>query len=128
MAKTTAELTALTQLLQDQLAATKAEVTDLWDAHSQMLDQARTAREEQVRSQQEALETRRLLDEERNSGRTRDADLAKLREENSLLRQRFDDQSKRAETWANRAWGFFVVLVGALLTLASGLIVTLARK
>ncbi len=59
--------------------------------------------------------------------RTRD-DHAALRQEIALLRQRFDDQAKRTETWANRAWGFFVVLVGALLSLASGLIVTLARK
>jgi hypothetical protein len=71
---------------------------------------------------------RKLFDEQLGLGRTRDESIADLRRELALLRQRFDDQAKRHEVWANRAWGFFVVLVGALLSLASGLIVTLARK
>ena len=44
------------------------------------------------------------------------------------LRQRSDDQTRQTDAWANRAWGLFVVLFSAVLSLASGLIVTLARK
>jgi hypothetical protein len=79
-------------------------------------------------SREDTAHLRRQLDEERLLGRNRDKAVSALRQENALLRQRFVDQAKRIEVWANRAWGFFVVLVGALLSLASGLIVTLARK
>jgi hypothetical protein len=56
------------------------------------------------------------------------AELAALRQENAVLRQRIDDHLKRYELWEARRWGFVMALVGAVLSLASGLIVTLARK
>lgn len=55
-------------------------------------------------------------------------DLNAALKELAALRQRSDDEVRNRETWANRVWGLFVVLVGAVLSLASGLIVTLARK
>lgn len=56
------------------------------------------------------------------------AELAEVRRENAVLQQRIDDLTKRAETWGNRLWGLILALVGATLSLASGLIATLARK
>ncbi len=54
-------------------------------------------------------------------------DLSSLRQENAVLRQRLDDHTKRYELWEARRWAFVMALVGAVLSLASGLIVTLAR-
>ncbi len=56
------------------------------------------------------------------------SELATLRQENALLRQKLDDHIKRLETWATRAWGLVPVLIGAVLSLAAGLVVTLARR
>lgn len=58
----------------------------------------------------------------------RQAEVATLRTENAVLKSRLDEQTKRFDTWAGRAWTLVTVLVGALLSLAAGLIVTLARK
>lgn len=44
-----------------------------------------------------------------------------------LLRQRLDDHLKRYEQWEARRWALVMALIGAVLSLASGLIVTLAR-
>lgn len=54
--------------------------------------------------------------------------VTELEKENALLKQRLDDHIKRLETWSGRLWGFIMLLIGAVLSLASGLIVTLARK
>lgn len=85
-------------------------------------------RHETARLRQELLETRKQLDEERARGRDRDRENSEFRTQLAALRQRSDDQTRQSEAWASRIWGVFVVLVGALLSLASGLIVTLARK
>lgn len=85
-----------------------------------------TARVDQSRDETALL--RKQLDEERAAGRERDETIAELRQENALLKQRLDDHLKRVETWAARLWTLVAVLVGAVLSLASGLIVTLARK
>jgi uncharacterized coiled-coil protein SlyX len=44
------------------------------------------------------------------------------------VEQQVADQTKRIEEWDRRLWGLVAVLVGALLSLAAGLIVALARK
>jgi len=85
-----------------------------------------TARADQSRDESALL--RRQLDEERAAGRERDRAVAELRQENALLRQRLDDHLKRVETWSARLWTLVTVLVGAVLSLASGLIVILAKK
>jgi chromosome segregation ATPase len=54
--------------------------------------------------------------------------IAELEKDNALLKQRLDDQIKRLELWAGRLWGFIMLLVGAVLSLASGLIVTLTKR
>jgi chromosome segregation ATPase len=64
-----------------------------------------------------------------HSFRDRSADdLNGLRRELDMLKQRLDDHLKRMEVWSGRLWALVVVLIGAVLSLASGLIVTLARK
>jgi chromosome segregation ATPase len=69
------------------------------------------------------------LDAERKSHGN---ELKELQRQVALLSQRFDDHSKRVETWESRRWALIVAvivaLLGAALSLASGLIVTLARK
>jgi hypothetical protein len=55
-------------------------------------------------------------------------EVAALRQENALLRQRVEDHLKHVEEWDRRRWGLIVLLIGTILSLASGLIVTLARK
>lgn len=54
--------------------------------------------------------------------------VAELRQELAILKQRFEDHLRRVETWGQRIWGFVPLLIGALLSLSAGLIVTLARK
>ena len=55
-------------------------------------------------------------------------ELAEARQENAILKQQFQDHIKQVEIWDNRRWTLFVLLVGAVMSLASGLIVALARK
>ena len=53
---------------------------------------------------------------------------AELRQENAILKQQLQDHIKQVELWDNRRWSLIVLLIGAVLSLASGLIATLARK
>lgn len=85
-----------------------------------------TARADQ--SHEESALLRKQLDEERAAGQERDRVIAELRQENALLRQRLDDHLKRVEMWSGRFWMLVPVLVGAIFSLASGLIVVLAKK
>jgi hypothetical protein len=59
-------------------------------------------------------------------------DLAALRQEVALLRQELAAHLERVKIWDGRIWGVIVLLIGAALSLASGLIttlvVTLTRK
>lgn len=57
----------------------------------------------------------------------RDARVAGDRE-NATLRQQLQDHIAQYQEWGRRRWGLIVMLIGAVLSLASGLIVTLARK
>jgi hypothetical protein len=57
----------------------------------------------------------------------RDARAASDRE-NAALRQQLQDHIAQYQEWDRRRWGLIVMLIGAVLSLASGLIVTLARK
>ncbi len=61
--------------------------------------------------------------------------LATLDKENAVLKQtiaeqtrRFDEHVRRAEVWGQRWWALVPLLVGAVLSLCSALIVALARK
>jgi len=57
-----------------------------------------------------------------------EAAVAALDKENALLQQRHDDHVRRAEVWGQRWWALVALLLGAVLTLCSGLVVALARK
>ncbi len=91
---------------------------------------------ERVREMQTAVRVLETRDQQREQDVSRlitlvesqRVELAASRQEDAVLRQRMDDQTKRADVWAGRAWALVTVLVGARLSLASGLIVTLARK
>jgi len=54
--------------------------------------------------------------------------LAELSKTHALLQQRHDDHVRRAEVWGQRWWALVLLLVGAVLSLCSALIVALARK
>jgi hypothetical protein len=51
-----------------------------------------------------------------------------LKQENAVLRQLVQDHVAQYREWDRRRWGLVTLLIGTVLTLASGLIVTLARK
>ena len=70
------------------------------------------------------VDVNRLKDDLRDSH----ADLAELTKNHALLQQRHDDYVRRAEVWGQRWWALVPLLLGAVLTLCSGLVVALARK
>ena len=95
---------------------------------------------EQLREQVNELATNQAVNNAREASIERDVaevkallekqryDVAELRQDNALLRQRLDEHLKRVEKWDTRFWGLIVVLVGALLSLSAGLIVVLVKK
>lgn len=56
------------------------------------------------------------------------SETAHLRQENAVLKQQLQDHIKQVEVWDGRRWGLFVLLVGAVLSLSSGLVISLSRK
>lgn len=72
------------------------------------------------------LETR--LDRHDASFEQLTRDLAAARNEMAALRQRSDDQTRQNEASTARLWALLTLCISAALSLASGLIVTLARK
>jgi predicted nuclease with TOPRIM domain len=71
---------------------------------------------------------RRELERVISKTETLQAELATLRQENAVLRQQLQDHVAQYQEWDRPRWGLIVMLIGAVLSLASGLIVTLARK
>jgi len=55
-------------------------------------------------------------------------ELAVARQENAVLKQQLTDHVAQYQEWDRRRWGLIMLLIGAVLSLASGLIATLARK
>lgn len=56
------------------------------------------------------------------------SDFAELSKTHALLQQRHDEHVRRAEVWGQRWWALVPLLLGAVLSLCSALIVALARK
>jgi chromosome segregation ATPase len=54
--------------------------------------------------------------------------IAGLRREIAVTNQKLENLTKHVDEWDRRWWGLVVLLVGAALSLASGLIVTLGRR
>ncbi len=78
-------------------------------------------KEQDRKRQDENAELRRELTELRR-------ELAESRQETAVLKQQLQDHIAQYQEWDRRRWGLIVLLLGAVLSLASGLIVTLARK
>jgi chromosome segregation ATPase len=55
-------------------------------------------------------------------------ELAAVRQDNAVLRQQLQDHVAQYQEWDRRRWGLIVLLVGAVMSLTSGLVITLARK
>ena len=114
----------LTRELRDLSALRRADAIEL----KELRDQAAKHREE-------AAHFRQLLEEERVAQRERDRQIAELREadaqirqENAVLRQMVQDHVARYQETDRRRWSLILALVGASLSLAAGLIATLAKR
>jgi hypothetical protein len=146
-----------TELIQDLSNTVAAQATTISRLEERLATELRESREsfqEQVGEADEALHqlrvelrglTERNAFQERETARLRE-ELARergerekerearaaLEKEHAVLRQQLQDHIKQAELRDSRRWGLFIalagVLLGAVLSLASGLIVTLARK
>jgi hypothetical protein len=82
-----------------------------------------------LRVMQERDEQRhRELERATTKSETLQIEVAALRQENAVLRQLVQDHIAQYQEWDRRRWGVLTLLIGAVLSLASGLIVTLARK
>ncbi len=125
MAKTIAELSEFYAILSQRLDNAQEATTVLKADHRRLTDSLHAARLEAVEQRGLVTHLRREFDVEQSLGREREQAIADLRQENAVLRRQLDDYLKRVETWSGRLWGLVPVLLGAILSLASGLIVTL---
>lgn len=75
------------------------------------------------------IEAREAADEKRRDDVAElRKELADARQEAAVLRQQLQDHVAQYQEWDRRRWGLFVLLIGAVMSLASGLVVTLAKK
>jgi chromosome segregation ATPase len=122
------ELRQSRETFQEQTSETSEEV------HRLALE-LRALAERDAARQREVEELRTLLRREQHDReRDRDAqvalerELAEARQETAVLKQQLQDHVARYQEWERRRWSLIVLLVGAVMSLASGLIVTLAKK
>jgi chromosome segregation ATPase len=80
-----------------------------------------------LRQAQAELRRELLKELTASTDRLKDA-VAEIRREAALTNQRLEALTKRMEEWERRWWALNLVLVGAVLSLASGLIVILVRR
>ena len=83
--------------------------------------------DESLRQSQSDLRLELLKELTARDEKLKDAD-AELRRENALTNHKVEALTKRLEEWERRWWALIFLLMGAVLTLASGLIVTLVRR
>ncbi len=74
------------------------------------------------------LGPRRISKKRNRIGKDLDRELAELRQQHALLLQKLDEQQKRLEKWDTRLWGVVAITIGAVLSLAAGLIVALTKR
>jgi len=67
-------------------------------------------------------------DERKRIGKELDRELAELRQQHALILQKLEVQQKRLEKWDTRLWGVVAITIGAVLSLAAGLIVALVKR
>lgn len=135
MARTISELTVIYKELGDRLESARRDVKDLWSAQEKSADK-HTATGTSLAGVTEKLnhleaavaDPKRAVESAgRDHAELKDG-VAELRQELKLSQQALAEFSKRTDVWIGRAWALLMVLVGSLLSLAAGLIVTLARK
>jgi hypothetical protein len=90
--------------------------------------EVRALRERDGFHEREIQRIREDLGHERSEREQEREARAALEIEHAALKQQLQDHLKQVELWDNRRWGLFVLLIGTVLSLASGLIVTLARR
>jgi len=135
MAKTIADVSAFTDVIYERLESTRQGLEDEQDLgreRDRLIAELGAAiailgHRLDAKSDGEAATTRALTELKGQVDKFRE-ELAASKQENAVLRQQLQDHVKQVEVWDNRRWGLFVLLIGAVLSLASGLIVTLARK
>ena len=85
--------------------------------------------EERLESLQDEMVQRKAADEKRREENIQlRRESAEARQETAVLKQQLQDHIKRTDLADSRRWGLVVLLLGAVLSLASGLIVTLTKK
>ena len=107
--------------LQREVRSQTDEVDELRNLIERSEPQLRAWREEAIRFRIESDALRKQLDDALVVLRDTELQLA-------LVRQKIDDHLKRMDVWGGRFWGLVVILIGAVMSLASGLIAALARK
>lgn len=105
------DLTAQVRVLEDRDATRRADLDELKARLQQEIDERKTA---EVKNREEFAQLHR--------------ELAEARQENAVLKQQLQDHIKHTELSDSRRWALILAFVSALLALASGLIVALARK
>jgi hypothetical protein len=101
------DLTIRVEVLAERDATRRAELEGLKARLQQEIDERKAS---EAKSQEERTQLR--------------LELAEARRETDVLKQQLPDHLALYQEWDKRRWGLFVVLPGAVLTLASGLIVT----
>jgi len=76
----------------------------------------------------EATYLLKLIDEARIANKETERELSELRQQHALLLRQIDEQQKRLEKWDTRLWGVVAISIGAVLSLAAGLIVALVKR
>ena len=98
----------------EQIRALEGQLATL----TERLDNTRRENEELKQAITRLEERIARYDEKQNAAATK----------GELTQQRLDDHIRRVEVWEGRGWGLLMLMAGALLSLASGLIVTLVTK
>lgn len=83
---------------------------------------------EQDRRREELAEERRQRQHAEAEIATLKQEDAVLRQDQAVLRQQTQDHISQYQEYDRRRWGLIMLLVGTILSLASGPIVTLAKK
>lgn len=114
MAKSPAELirdlTAQVGVLSERDVTRRAELEGLKARLQQELNERKVTEE---KAREELVQLRR--------------ELAETRQENAILKQQFQDHLAHYQEWDKRRWGLIMLVFGAILTSALGLIVSLAK-
>lgn len=116
-----AELKQLNTELQEQSTEADRYREHLTEELQELATQVSVLLERDVARTRELNDLNTLMQKERD-------ERVRLQIENATLRQQLQDHIAQYQEWDRRRWGLIVMLIGAVLSLASGLIVTLARK